>query len=830
MRTHRVHRAIALAVAATSIFLVTTTAASAATREFRLRAHTASVVAHTYEVTTTTDDTLWSGAPAHKCEDQTNHSKCSLRAAVLLANKDFAADIGLWDVIDVPAGDFKLNPSVGDSLYLDEIGELSIDGAGASKSIIDGKSLDFLQELFYADGAGESMSFNGLEFKGGYESGDAGAIWIPTNDSAVITNCSFVDDYSEFDGGAIYADAGAELTVANSSFAGNGTNYAGGAIYDDSWSGLTLTGDTFTGNLVEATSAESDSGGAVYSVGPLYLDHDSFVSNDAYGDGGAVYADSELNASNDTFNHNHSADYNGGAIYSNQSLVLDNSKLTSNAAGDSGGAIYDNYSSTLNGDTFQSNVADSDGGDIYNDDQVNISNSSLSHSSASGDGGSIFTSTDATLTATNDSFTDESAFGSTETDGGGALYFYQTYGTLNHDTITGSKASDSDAGGGGIFCAYCTLALNADSLTKNTASYAGGAILCYTDCGFSIDNSTISSNTAEWGGGIQAETDASVSIDNSTIDSNNATYYWGGGVSTYSDSTVNISNSTLANNHAKGSEGWGGAVGMYGESSRSYLTLVNNTLYGNQAVYGGGIYSYESDVNVVSSTVAYNTSAGSGYGGGIFLNSSTAETTDSIWSNNTNAQCGGDPVSFSGGYNLDSDSSCNLTSAGDLVNTNASLGSLTMNGGPTATAAPLASSRAVGGGGPACQAADQRGQLVPTGQTCDIGAVFVGKTSTTLTVSSLSLVKGHENSETFHVTVKSDVSGEHPTGSASVMSGTKLLCTATLTKVSSSTYDGSCSLTPSELGTGTHKVTAWYNVSGVLASSASTTKSVKVKA
>ena len=87
----------------------------------------------------------------------------------------------------------------------------------------------------------------------------------------------------------------------------------------------------------------------------------------------------------------------------------------------------------------------------------------------------------------------------------------------------------------------------------------------------------------------------------------------------------------------------------------------------------------------------------------------------------------------SSGHNLDSDGSCGLSGPGDLPNTDALLGLLADNGGPTQTHALLAGSPAIDAGdNAACPATDQRGVARPQdgdgdgAAVCDIGAYELG--------------------------------------------------------------------------------------------------------
>jgi hypothetical protein len=135
-------------------------------------------------------------------------------------------------------------------------------------------------------------------------------------------------------------------------------------------------------------------------------------------------------------------------------------------------------------------------------------------------------------------------------------------------------------------------------------------------------------------------------------------------------------------------------------------------------------------VDVTSSTIANNT------GGGILV-SGTTMLTNTILVNPGDFNCNVSLGMTSLGYNIDSGNTCGLNGAGDLVNTNPSLGALGNNGGPTQTHSPLPGSPAVdagspaapGSGGTSCPVKDQRflnrpgdgnGDLTAR---CDMGAV-----------------------------------------------------------------------------------------------------------
>ena len=88
------------------------------------------------------------------------------------------------------------------------------------------------------------------------------------------------------------------------------------------------------------------------------------------------------------------------------------------------------------------------------------------------------------------------------------------------------------------------------------------------------------------------------------------------------------------------------------------------------------------------------------------------------------------------GHNLSSDGTCNFTNLSSLNNTDAKLGELSNNGGPTVTMALLPGSPAIDAGDTSlAPATDQRGFPRPAGSAADIGAFEYGSVMPTLAVS-----------------------------------------------------------------------------------------------
>ena len=311
------------------------------------------------------------------------------------------------------------------------------------------------------------------------------------------------------------------------------------------------------------------------------------------------------------------------------------------------------------------------------------------------------------------------------TDGeGGAIYNAATL-SLNDVTVSSNKVGAQGNGGGGIYNSG-TLTLTGCTVTGNQA----GA----TTFQFDQSNNPI----VVRGGGIQNR--GSLTVSNSTISNNFA--HEGGGIWT-NGTQFSVSGSTFSGNQA----GVGVSTtlnleggGIYLKSTQANSTVSNSTFVNNQGkIYGGAMTIWpggQFSVSVSDSTFSGNTAPGGGGAGGAF----SVENGTLIVKNNLlydPDECHfGNGVLTSLGYNLASDSTCNLTGTNDQQNTAAGLdpAGLQNNGGPTQTVALLSSSPAVDTG--SCTDAagntvstDQRGVARPEGTTCDIGAFELDQSS-----------------------------------------------------------------------------------------------------
>jgi CSLREA domain-containing protein len=294
---------------------------------------------------------------------------------------------------------------------------------------------------------------------------------------------------------------------------------------------------------------------------------------------------------------------------------------------------------------------------------LTISNGSLTFGS---NGGGV--SNSGTLTLMN------STVSGNNTVNGGAIF------NNSGANVVMTSVTVSSNNGGGI-ANLGTLTLVSGTISGNTNTVGGAGI---NNSGtLTIVNSTVSGNTATAGSGgggiLNANT---LSLLNSTISGNAANVMGagGGGIDNRAG-TLNVTNCTVSGNSATGS----GGGGILNEFSGT-ITLTNSTVSGNIAFNGAGISSGNQPFNLRNTIIANNTLTGGGGIGPDLLGTFISQDYNLI--GNTSG------VTFTG------------TTTHNVINTNANLGPLANNGGPTLTHALLPGSPAINAGSNANLPAD----------------------------------------------------------------------------------------------------------------------------
>jgi predicted outer membrane repeat protein len=147
--------------------------------------------------------------------------------------------------------------------------------------------------------------------------------------------------------------------------------------------------------------------------------------------------------------------------------------------------------------------------------------------------------------------------------------------------------------------------------------------------GFTIKNGIEPLNSRSHGGGIRNVEGGILTVENSTITDNSAKY--GGGI--YNFGTMTLKGVTVKNNHATPYDGGGICHENYFD-----LTIENSTISNNYAKYGGGICSEGS--TTLRGVMVKNNHA-NGDGGGIDIEAPTATIEDSFIRGNTAEGNGG---------------------------------------------------------------------------------------------------------------------------------------------------------------------------------------------
>ncbi len=275
-------------------------------------------------------------------------SDCSLREAIIAANANAGAD-----TITLPAGTYTLTiPGTGEDAGatgdLDIVGDLTINGAGAATTIVDGGGLD---RVFHVVSS-FTVVINGITIRNGATvAGDNGGGLLNAGGIVTLNNCVISGNTttSGGNGAGLYNDD--TMTVTNCTVTGNSTAGGGngGGIYDNGNS-LTITNSTISGN-----SVPGGDGAGLYANGNLQtVSQSTFSANTASGgDGGGIYNNgNDLEITNCTLSGNSAFD--GGGLFQNGVANLTTATIASNTATNTGGGI-ENLGSTQIGGTIVAN-------------------------------------------------------------------------------------------------------------------------------------------------------------------------------------------------------------------------------------------------------------------------------------------------------------------------------------------------------------------------------------------------------------------------------------------------------------------------------------------
>ena len=469
----------------------------------------------------------------------------SLRKAITAANAHPGAD-----TIILPAGVFRIahNEAGEDadaSGDFDITGSLTIQGAGAGLTVVDGQQIDRVFDIRGTAPSSIKVTLQGLTIQGGKVNGDGGGIRVGNAD-LVVRDCAVSGNRATADGGGISnatAPGTGNVTVVRSVVA---RNLFGGIAVKGTGSTLTLQGSAVwhnigggiaadTAKLIGCSVSGNTFGGGV-SATTATLTNCTVSGNDSVDGGGISATTATLTGTTVSGNV---ATIGGGIAAT--TVMLTGSTVNSNVALQGGGIYSD--TATLTSSAVRGNVADIGGG-IWVITTVTVASSTISGNTATiSDGGGLFALGTATLTDTTVSGNVTGSEAVSISHGNGAGVRAVTV-TLTRCTVSGNTSTLGN--GGGIDAGAATLT-NCTISDNSAASGSGGGIFIPSNGTLTVTNSTVSGNRGLNGGGINT---GAATLTNCTVAENVANV--GGGLFHGAGGTFVLENTIVALNFDNG--------------------------------------------------------------------------------------------------------------------------------------------------------------------------------------------------------------------------------------------------------------------------------------
>jgi len=276
-------------------------------------------VAHAANFTVNNSADVVDAAPGNGvCETATGNRVCTLRAAIQEANA-----LPGNDTITLPPGLYVLTRSSGDNAAnrgdLDITSDLTLIGAGADTTVVDGNLLDRVFHVFSA-----TVQISGVTI----QHGNSGSL----------------------SGGGL-RNAGGTLTLADSAVVNNSAGVSGGGIYNTGV--LTLTHSSVLSNTAEVAG-----GGIRTAGGTVGLVNVTVSGNTAKTDGGGIRTSSagsntgtlllrNVTVTNNTADHDGNGTGEGGGLYRGGGVVMLQNTLVADNFDNSAGTKHPDCSGTL---------------------------------------------------------------------------------------------------------------------------------------------------------------------------------------------------------------------------------------------------------------------------------------------------------------------------------------------------------------------------------------------------------------------------------------------------------------------------------------------------
>jgi predicted outer membrane repeat protein len=306
--------------------------------------------------------------------------KLSLREAITKANTSASADL-----INVPAGVFKIAlAGTGDdgnaSGDFDVTGSVTIRGAGAGVTNIDGQQIERVFDIFGASPGSITVVLEKATVRNGISPNQGGGILV-ANANLVVRDSAVSGNRTSSSGGGIsngFAPGTGDVTLVRTTVSRNFAGGSGGGLNIEGSDGLTVKSSTIRRNAaldgggirasdvtVTDSSVSGNSsgnfGGGILALGSATLTNTTVSYNSAVNYGGGINADTAT-LTRSTVNGNSTSTGAGGIAAITATLT--NSTISGNTGGNGGGLIA--TTATLLNCTVVENIGSIGGGLFHN--------------------------------------------------------------------------------------------------------------------------------------------------------------------------------------------------------------------------------------------------------------------------------------------------------------------------------------------------------------------------------------------------------------------------------------------------------------------------------
>ncbi|MBW1931855.1 MAG: DUF1565 domain-containing protein [Deltaproteobacteria bacterium] len=255
-------------------------------------------------------------------------------------------------------------------------------------------------------------------------------------------------------------------------------------------------GSTINGFLIQNGCGDENGAGLIISECNATVESCWFTDNYSQNCGGAVFVDNSPNSviNQCAFTYNYAAF--GGALccVGGTELGIRDCEFSYNEADFDGGAIYQAsvQEASIADSNLSHNFAAANGGAVM----LEAANLDMKHCSLSKNdsakGGAVFCGQDANAVLTNCEFLNNTA-------GGAGIYAVLARLNINNCVVNHNHAPflrEAGTDAGGIACINTDANISRCSVSYNSASGSGGALLCEADSFVDVKNSIIWANTA----------------------------------------------------------------------------------------------------------------------------------------------------------------------------------------------------------------------------------------------------------------------------------------------------------------------------------------------